>query len=246
MGKVIKTNCPFTLTEYRSLIKLAKEKLPFIGYTEYKKHERFILWRHDVEYNIDEMDVLAKIDHEEEIKSTLYVQLHSICYNFWDKVNSEIIKKWISWGHDIGLHFDAGYHQNLSKSNIDGLIEYEKGILEKEFNIKIDSFAFHNPNPEILKYKDNYAGIINTYNEDFFGDKIVYVSDSNGRWREKTIRDVLEDKNAVKVQVNTHDTWWTEERIPQIQKYENAMKREAEKKIKDYKDTALIVVDSII
>ena len=246
MDKVINTNCPFTLTEYRSLIQLAKKRFPFIGYAEYKKHKSFILWRHDVEYNIDEMNVLAKIDFEEGIKSTLYVQLHSICYNFWDKENSDIFKKWVSWGHEIGLHFDCGFHENISESNIAGLIEYEKLILEKEFLVKIDSFSFHNPNPEILKFKDNYAGLINAYNDDIFNGDIIYVSDSNGRWREKTIRDVLEDKNVKKVQVNTHDTWWTEQRIPQIQKLENAFRREAEKKIKDYRDNAIITVDSII
>ncbi len=240
------TNCPFTLTEYRNLIKLAKKRFPFIRYPDYKKNSSFVIWRHDVEYNIDEMDILAKIDYEEGIQSTLYIQLHSIFYNFWDKENSGIFKKWISWGHDLGLHFDCSYHKDISKSKIAGLIEYEKKILEKEFGIPIDSFSFHNPNSEILKFKDNYAGLINTYNDDFFSGDIAYVSDSNGRWREKTIRDVLEDEKVKKIQVNTHDTWWTEERIPQIQKLENSIRREAEKKIKDYKLNAIITVDTII
>src|SRR5438552_14844559 len=173
MAKEIKTNCPFTLTEYRRLIRLAKGKFPFIGYADYKKRNSFILWRHDVEYNVDQMSVLASIDHEEEIKSTLYVQLHSTCYNFWDKENSGIFKKWISWGHDIGLHFDCGFYTNEALKNIVELIDYERKFMERELNIKIDSFAFHNPNPEILKLNGNYAGMINTYNEDFFSGDIV-------------------------------------------------------------------------
>ena len=42
------SNCPFTLTEYRELLRLAKRRLPVFGFTEYRRHERFVIWRHDV------------------------------------------------------------------------------------------------------------------------------------------------------------------------------------------------------
>ncbi len=246
MDKILETNCPFTLTEYRELIHLAKKRFQAIGYSEYKKHESFVIWRHDVEYNIDQMNILAAVDYEEKIKSTLFVQIHCNYYNFLDKENIEIFKNWIKWGHDIGLHFDCGYYGTEKMKNIEELVEYEKKIMERELEIKLDSFSFHNPNPEILQFTDDYAGLINAYNNDFFAGDIAYVSDSNGRWREKTIRDVLDDKNVKKAQVNTHDSWWTDERIPQIKKLENAFRNDAEKKIKYYKENALIIVDTII
>lgn len=245
MPKEIKTNCPFTLTEYRNLIKLAKKRFGFISYNEYKEHDKFILWRHDVEYSVDEMNTLAMINTEEGIKSTFFVQLHCIFYNFWDKINTGIFKDWLSCGHDIGLHFDCGYH-DMQFDKIEELISKEKTILEETFGTKIHSFAYHNPNEEILKYRENYSGLVNTYNKDFLGGNITYVSDSNGRWREKTLRDVLEDTNIIKVQANLHDTWWTNERIPQIKKLENALRRSAEEQIRIYKETANIVVEDII
>jgi hypothetical protein len=245
MPKEIKTNCPFTLTEYRSLIRLAKKRFPFISFTDYLQYEKFVLWRHDVEYNVNEMNILAEINTEEGIKSTFFVQLHCIFYNFWDKINTGIFKNWLKWGHDIGLHFDCGYHDSVF-DRMEELILKEKAILEDTLETAVHSFAYHNPNPKILKYSENYGGLINAYNKDFLGGNITYVSDSNGRWRENTLRDVLENTNIKKVQANLHDTWWNNQRIPQIKKLENALRENAEKQISIYKDTANIVVEDII
>jgi hypothetical protein len=246
MAEKVKTNCPFTLTEYRALIKLAKKRFPLVSYTEYKKHDSFVLWRHDVEYSTTEMNKLAGINTEEGIKSTFFVQLHCNFYNFWDNKNVKMFKDWAKNGHDIGLHFDCGFHGNKVFENIEELIEYEKNILENALETKVLSFAYHNPVPETLKLQENYAGLVNAYNKDLFKSDVVYVSDSNGRWREKTIRDVLEDNNVKKAHINTHDTWWIDERIPQIEKLENAFRQTGENMIKFYKENAIIVVKDII
>src|SRR5437868_11950892 len=103
MTRVLETNCPFTLTEYRQLIRLAKKRFPLIGYAEYKQHERFVIWRHDVEYCVPEMSVLAQIDADEGIKSTFFVQLHSELYNFWDADTVRQIKQWRSEEHTSEL-----------------------------------------------------------------------------------------------------------------------------------------------
>jgi hypothetical protein len=246
MAKQIKTNCPFTLKEYRSLIKLAKNRFPFVSFTEYKNYDSFVIWRHDVEYSTTEMDRLAAIDTEEEICSVFFVQLHSNSYNFWDANNVKLFKNWVKNGHQIGLHFDCDFHGEKVYKDIENLILYEKKILENALETSIDSFAYHNPNEKTLKQQDNYGGLINAYNKDLFQTDIIYVSDSNGRWRIKTIRDVLEDKAVKKVHVNTHDSWWTNKRIPQIKKLENAFRKTGEDMIKYYKKNAIIVVKDII
>ncbi len=246
MANTLKTNCPFTLTEYRALLKLAKSRFPFISYSGYKNYDSFILWRHDVEYNIREMDKLAEINSEEGIKATFFIQLHCNLYNFWEKENIDIFKNWIENGHDIGLHFDCGFYGDEVLKKIEELILKEKIFLENELETTVKSFAYHNPNENTLKYQENYCGLINTYNPDLFNGDVLYVSDSNGRWREKTIRDVLENKNILKVQVNSHDTWWTDERIPQIQKFENAISRHAKEQIEHYRNSSNIVVEDII
>lgn len=246
MAEILKTNCPFTLTEYRALIKLAKERFPFVSFAEYINHNSFVLWRHDVEYSTTEMDKLAEINTEEGIKSTFFVQLHCNFYNFWDNKNVKRFKNWVKNGHDIGLHFDCGFHGDKVFADVEKLIEYEKNIIENTLETKVQSFAYHNPVPETLKLQENYAGLVNAYNKDLFKSDVIYVSDSNGRWREKTIRDVLSDESVMKAQINTHDTWWTNERIPQIEKLENAFRQTGDDMIKLYKDTAIIIVKDII
>jgi hypothetical protein len=246
MTRTLETNCPFTLSEYRQLIALAKERFPLIGYAEYQQHDSFVIWRHDVEYCVPEMSVLARIDAEEGIKSTFFVQLHSELYNFWDEDTVRQIKQWVAAGHELGLHFDCGFHGDDVFQRIEAVIDFEKKLLEDIYGTQIFSFSYHNPNATSLTYQDNYAGLVNAYSRDFFNGPITYVSDSNGRWREKTIRDVLTDATITKAQINTHDTWWTDVRIPQIEKLEAAILRGAKQKIMNYRGYANIVVEDII
>lgn len=246
MGRILETNCPFTLSEYRELIRLAKQRFPLVGYAEYQQYDSFVIWRHDVEYCVPEMSVLAKIDAEEGIKSTFFVQLHSDLYNFWDEETVSQIKQWVAWGHELGLHFDCGFYGPEIFDRIETTIEFEKNLLEQVYGARIFSFSYHNPNQISLKYQDNYAGLVSAYNKDFFNGPVTYVSDSNGRWRERTIRDVLTDSHTTKAQINTHDTWWTDERIPQIEKLEAAIFRGAEQKIAGYRRNANVVVEDII
>jgi hypothetical protein len=242
----ISTNCPFTLDEYRSLVQLAKRRFPFVHYDEYGSYDSFVLWRHDVEFSVDEMNKLVEIDTEEGISSTLFIQLHWPAYNFWDKEVVNDVKRWITEGHQIGLHFDAGYYGDENLHRFEDLVLREKRIIEDIYQTKIAAAAYHAPSQMALTYQRNFGNLVNAYNKDLFGGNVVYVSDSNGRWREKTVRDVLEDPGVKKVQVNTHDTWWTNERIPQIQKLENAWRRQAEKHIKYYRDMAIVVVEDVI
>jgi len=228
------------------LIRLAQERFPLIGYAEYKEHQRFVIWRHDVEYCVPEMSVLARIDADEGIKSTFFLQLHSELYNFWDADTVKQIKQWVAWGHELGLHFDCGFHGNEVFDHIEETISFERKLLEEIYDTQISSFSYHNPNNESLRYQDDYAGLINAYNKDFFHGPITYVSDSNGRWREQTIRDVLTEPRTTKAQINTHDTWWTDERIPQIEKLEAAILNGARQKISNYRGYANVVVEDII
>ncbi len=240
------TNCPFTFTEYRNLIRMAKSRFQIIDYPDYPQHDSFIIWRHDVEYSVDEMNKLAVIDAEEGIQSTFFLQLHSETYNFWSREVVDKIKQWLRMAHRLGLHFDANYYGIKDSHNLGGLIQRERMIIEEIYETPVSAFAYHSPTPEILRCSGNYGGLVNTYNADFFGGKVIYVSDSNGRWRERTIRDVLEAPTTTMAQINTHDTWWTDERIPQIQKLENVWRRQAEHFIQSYRKNAHIVVNEVL
>jgi hypothetical protein len=91
------------------------------------------------------------------------------------------------------------------------------------------------------------AGMINAYHPRFLNQSGTrYVSDSNGRWRDKNLREILGDATITKLQVNLHDTWWSDDRIPQIAKIDNAFVADAAWKSRFYRDQAAIIVDWIV
>jgi len=235
----------FTLSEYQSLIRLAKERFTFCNYNEFSGPNK-IIWRHDLEYSLQEMHNLAKIDIEEGIPAVVFVQIRSAFFNSLSKRAKEMFDEWIDGGLEIGLHFDWEYY-SADLSSLEKNIEKDKKILEEFMGIKIKSFSYHNPNEIILKYRDHYTGMLNAYGSEFFlNDNVFYISDSNGRWRNRSLRQILSDQNINKLQVNLHDTWWSEDNIKQISKLDKAFEVEAKWKSNYYRSLAAVIVDEIL
>jgi hypothetical protein len=79
----------------------------FSGYDQIPWGEKFILWRHDLDFSINRATVLAKIESEEGIRATYFINPRSSFYNPFEPSQAELIKKIIKYEHWIGLHFDA-------------------------------------------------------------------------------------------------------------------------------------------
>ena len=82
------------------------------------------------------------------VKSTFFFLLRSSFYNTISNQNYNAIKKIISLGHTIGLHFDASIYGN---KDLDANCKKEISILEKIFDIKIDIVSFHRPVKSLIK-----------------------------------------------------------------------------------------------
>lgn len=199
----------FTLSNYQQLLRLAKQNYVFRSYTDFSKKEKFILWRHDIDFSPHQALKLAKIEHEESIKTLYCLQLHSIFYNIFEREITDIIQEIIKLGHQIGLHFEPE-HYSL-KDNVELLNKYllrEKRILDDIFNCEIDVFSFHNPTPLALKCDDwEYGMMINAYSK-YFREEVGYCSDSNGYWRYRRLKNVLERAEDERLHVLTHPAWW--------------------------------------
>jgi hypothetical protein len=236
---------PFTLSEYRSLLRLAKERYTFCDFGDFD-YGRKIIWRHDLEYSLREMDTLARIDAEEGVPAVVFVQLRSPFYNAMSSYAKRLFADWTKGGLKLGLHFDWEFFAD-DLDHIERHLKTDREKLEELAGIEIRSFSYHNPNERILAYDAHMAGMINAYNPAFFkADGVRYISDSNGRFRDRNLREVLTDSSVNRVQVNLHDTWWCEDRVPQIEKIENAFRADAAWKIKFYRENAGIIVDWII
>lgn len=208
----------FTLENYRELLKLAKFGWAILDYKNIDWGQKFILWRHDIDYSLNCSLKLAKIEYEEGVKATYFVNPHSEFYNLAEVTQHNIIKEILSLGHDLGLHFDAGFHDVKSESDLNNIIAMEAAYLKDSFGVMPSAFSFHNPVSENLECEeDEYAGLKNCYSQRFKND-VSYCSDSNGYWRFRRLSEVLKKREDIRLQVLTHPGWWQEKPAPPRQR----------------------------
>jgi len=205
----------FTETEYCRLLRLAKSNWRLIEYKDYQQPGKVCLWRHDVDFSIHRALRLAQIEAEEQISATYFIHLHSEFYNPFEADNARLIHKILALGHTLGLHFDPSFYVECLQTNQQILtyLKFEQQILAKIFQTKIDIFSLHNP--DIGNWLDTInqtevEGLINTYGQ-YFRDNYGYCSDSNGYWRFRRLRQVLETADDERLQVLTHPVWWVPE-----------------------------------
>lgn len=202
--------CDFTIEEYSKLLTLAKKNYTFIRYDEIRLFSNFILWRHDCDFSLNRALRLARIEHQQGIVATYFINFHSDFYNVLEKSQTKIINEIISLGHDIGLHFDTEYYDISSEVELEYKLAFEAQCIEKWFGIAIKVFSFHNPNNYTLTcVKETYSGLINCYSN-YLKENASYCSDSNGYWRFRRLRDVLMQAKDKNLQVLTHPDWWQE------------------------------------
>jgi hypothetical protein len=203
----------FTEEGYRRLLQLAKAHWEFIFFTDYQKPGRFCLWRHDIDFSVHRAYRLAQIEAEEDVKSTYFIHLHSKFYNAMESDVTRLILDIRNLGHQLGLHFDPEYYGD-SPENLDWLdhLRFEQRFLEQMFQIEISAFSIHIP--ELRNWlslsQDGVGGMINAYGQ-FIREHYSYVSDSNGIWRHRRLRDLLEAAEDEKLHILTHPEWWTPE-----------------------------------
>jgi hypothetical protein len=198
----------FTEKHYREILDKASSIAPFIAYDEIDSNQKFILWRHDCDFSLNRALKLAEIENEYKIKSTFFLNPHCEGYNVYEKSQFDIINAIIDLGHNIGLHFDAGFYEVLTEDNLEQKIYSEAKLLKELFSVDIKVFSFHNPTVKGLSWtKPTYGGLINCYGT-FFHNEVAYCSDSNGYWRHKRLYDFLDTTKCDKIQILTHAEWW--------------------------------------
>lgn len=234
----------FTHTHYRKLLKIAKRRYDFIFYDEIRKEKNEILWRHDVDFSLEEALNLATIENEEGVKSTYFFLLHNEFYNILERKASDILLQIKSLGHQIGLHFDAHYYGIDNVSDLNKHLSFEKEILNKMFNLDIKVFSFHNTTPFLMSCTDwAYSGLINTYAE-YFQTEVEYCSDSNGYWKYNRLLDVLEASDERKLQILTHPEWWTDKIMSPKQKIDAIVNGRAKENL-DFYDRSLKAFNNV-
>jgi hypothetical protein len=142
------------------------------------------------------------------------LQLHGDFYNPLEKQNLANIKKIISLGHSVGLHFDTHFWEITTDVELEKYMKIDKSVLEFHLNQDVKVFSFHNTNKFVLSCDDEqYAGMLNPYSK-YFKEQIGYCADSTGFWRYEILEDRLKEANDNILQVLIHDGMWSEIMLP--------------------------------
>jgi hypothetical protein len=231
----------FTRANYRHLLRLAQQTYTFRMYTDFNRDERFILWRHDVDFSVHAARKLAQIEVEEGVRATYFLNLHSEFYNLLELEITDCVRDIMELGHTIGLHFDSRYYRNQNEEELEYSLKQEKMFLEEFFGHEICVFSFHNPTPLTMGYSQwKLAGLINTSAE-YFRSHVAYCSDSNGYWRFRRLYDILSEAKDERLQVLTHPEWWQEKVMSPRERVHRCINGRAEKTNELYE---LILIES--
>lgn len=157
--------------------------------------------RFDVDISIHNALLIAKYLNKKNIVANFFFQPNNEIYNIFNIKNKKIINDIKKLNHLIGLHIDENFFSTKEKDILDALLFFKKN----KYNFS-NVISFHRPSKKVLKRK--YKNIINTYENNFFDEKI-YISDSgkNSLFKKKIFSFVNEKKKLI--QILMHPVWWS-------------------------------------
>lgn len=220
--------CPnfrdFNYKHYEAIIKKALEMrykiVNFREVDEFYDSERLLLLRHDIEEKPERALRIAEVEHSLGVHSTFFVRIHSNDYNPFGFKSIGELKKILSLGHEIGLHYETLELARVLKVDPLALFIQDKSALENSLDIKIESVSEHgdkrthrtidHPSEDSMELMERLKqGVIcrNSYDPRYFKE-MKYLSESNGVWREGCICEHLGEQ--LKIQLLTHPHLWYE------------------------------------
>lgn len=237
----------FSLKEYKALlIKIIEKNYDFTTYEKVSPSSRHVILRHDIDNSLEYALEVAKIEAELNIKSYFFVLLNTNFYNAFSFKNKQLLEQIISYGHYIGLHFDASPYcspqDNVTKdilSELNKQAENECTLLENFLKVAINHISFHRPIQGLLNHEGKIAGRYSTYNELYFS-KIGYCSDSGGEWKFGNPLDHTAIKNQTALQLLTHPIWWAQPGNSPNDKLKNFLARLHESNIIELKSNSKV------
>lgn len=202
----------FSHKSYLQMLELLKKDYEFVGFDYVKKNHSklngsYVILRHDIDQSIEKAVEISEIEASLGVSATYFIFLRSPFYNVFTPTNESNIRKILSDGHRIGLHYDYLISSELSTDQFLENLRSETKLLSDFFQININEISFHRPHDiEFIKQLD--LGELTHSYEGLFIENFKYFSDSRGSWRFG--HPLLSDSYAQKqnLQILTHPIWW--------------------------------------
>ena len=184
----------FTFEIYKNLLEtINKSKYKIQTLEEFIKfpEKRVTILRHDVDRTPGNALIMAEFETSMKIVSSYYFRIVAASFK------TEIIKKIIDSGHEIGYHYE-----NLCDTNGDfeaGIKDFEKNLAEFRNYYPVKTIAMHGRptskwDSRLLWQKYNYKkfGIIAEPYFDIDFHEVLYLTDAGRSWNNENIN--LRDK----------------------------------------------------
>ncbi|BCB21374.1 hypothetical protein OCUBac02_42680 [Bosea sp. ANAM02] len=179
---------------------------------------------------------LAQIEAEEGAVSTYFVNPRCTFYNLFEPEIMRLLNTIRSYGHEIGLHFDAGAYDvtEWTAAALDKALARERALLELALDAPVRCVSWHNPDMSNLLAFDaeEIGGLINAYGASLKRD-YTYCSDSNGYWRFQPMAEVIAAGHP-RLHLLTHPAWWAPEPMPPSERIDRAIMGRARAVRRDY------------
>lgn len=220
-------SCDFSFSHYQEIIRNYQKDHQFIFFNQVQKTQgQFVILRHDIDYSLKKALKMAEINKSLSVKATFFILINCPYYNIFETKSLALIKKILSFGHQIGLHYDGAMIENL---NISPQIFLKETIqyLERIIQTKIAVLAQHNPAE--AKKIILPTGYLDAYSRKFTKN-IKYLSDSCQKWHNGCLCRLSEQ--YPQLQILIHPYLWSEKSLKL-----NQLRRQVTKeKIQEFKD----------
>lgn len=199
----------FGLKKYNLLLKNIRDlnynRLSFSNIFTENLHldSRYLLLRHDVDNSLENALRMAEIEAQNGICATYYILVSGGFFNLLTSKNRLLLKELVTFGHEIGLHFDQ--KENFYQDKI---------ILESLLELPIQTYSQHNPTINGI-YSIDHSNLINAYNPKIREELgFNYISDSGMKWRKE---DCFQGLNHRRLYLLLHPEIWCSEGMDLVQ-----------------------------
>src|SRR5215204_3626911 len=175
---------------------------------EEEGRDDYVLWRHDIDIDLEATRRVARLEAELGIRSTYFLMTRSWFYNLLSHDGEETIAVLKSLGHQVGLHCDLGLARDaaVSDAEVEARVARDFAVVEAAFGAGALApvVSFHNPPHAVLR---KHYSFYSAYQPRFFGE-IKYLSDSNRHWREGPPEAWFARDDVRKLSVLLHPIIW--------------------------------------
>jgi len=203
----------FSYDRYRAFLLEAEESHGIISFRDVyrlgeealEQRKRYLILRHDIDFDVEAAHRMAQIEHEVGVSST-YAFLFSGGCSPLGRLERTLIHEMVAMDHDIALHFDWSLVQGKRPQDTENLVMAERRMLEVAFNVTVHAISSHEPMRSQTAVE--LGGLIDTYAPPYTAT-CKYLSDSTRTWREAPIEQMLPRHD--RIQLLIHPIWWGEE-----------------------------------